>query len=155
MPRYRKQPVEIEAWRFFMGTTVPDGADIRIREGDSSNVWEVYDRLHNVWVPFADGDYVIKGLKGEFYPCKPEVFHESYQAVERVKRAYSVAEVQDQLDPVLIALCEAAESWDEVERLIRRLLGKVPYPPFTTEDALLYATRHWSMIRGATGERVQ
>lgn len=25
------------------------------------------------------GDYVIKGIKGEFYPCKPDIFHETYE----------------------------------------------------------------------------
>jgi len=27
------------------------------------------------------GDYIIKGIKGEFYPCKPDIFEESYQEV--------------------------------------------------------------------------
>jgi hypothetical protein len=30
----------------------------------------------------SDGDYVIKGVHGEFYPCKPEIFHETYEVVE-------------------------------------------------------------------------
>lgn len=28
------------------------------------------------------GDYIIKGLRGEFYPCKPDVFHKKYELVE-------------------------------------------------------------------------
>lgn len=28
------------------------------------------------------GDYVIKGIKGEFYPCKPDIFRECYEPVE-------------------------------------------------------------------------
>jgi hypothetical protein len=27
------------------------------------------------------GDYIIKGIKGEFYPCKPDIFEASYEAV--------------------------------------------------------------------------
>lgn len=27
------------------------------------------------------GDYVIKGVQGEFYPCKPEIFHQTYETV--------------------------------------------------------------------------
>jgi hypothetical protein len=27
------------------------------------------------------GDYIIKGIKGEFYPCKPDIFHESYMEI--------------------------------------------------------------------------
>ena len=28
------------------------------------------------------GDYIIKGVNGEFYPCKPDVFAKTYEAVE-------------------------------------------------------------------------
>mgnify|MGYP005868551545 FL=1 len=28
------------------------------------------------------GDYIIKGVKGEFYPCKPDVFAKTYERVE-------------------------------------------------------------------------
>lgn len=28
------------------------------------------------------GDYIIKGIHGEFYPCKPDIFEESYELVE-------------------------------------------------------------------------
>lgn len=27
------------------------------------------------------GDFIIKGLKGEFYPCKPEIFHMKYELI--------------------------------------------------------------------------
>lgn len=30
----------------------------------------------------SNGDYIIKGVKGEFYPCKPDVFEASYELVE-------------------------------------------------------------------------
>ena len=28
------------------------------------------------------GDYIIKGVKGEFYPCKPDIFEETYSKVD-------------------------------------------------------------------------
>jgi hypothetical protein len=28
------------------------------------------------------GDYIIKGVKGEFYPCRPDIFEETYEPVE-------------------------------------------------------------------------
>ena len=28
------------------------------------------------------GDWIIKGVKGEFYPCKPDIFEETYEKVE-------------------------------------------------------------------------
>jgi len=30
----------------------------------------------------SSGDYIIKGIKGECYPCKPDIFKASYEAVE-------------------------------------------------------------------------
>lgn len=30
----------------------------------------------------SDGDWIIKGIKGEFYPCKPDIFEATYEAVE-------------------------------------------------------------------------
>lgn len=29
----------------------------------------------------SDGDYIIKGIQGEYYPCKPDIFHDSYEEV--------------------------------------------------------------------------
>lgn len=30
----------------------------------------------------SPGDYVIKGVKGEFYPCKPDIFEQTYEPIE-------------------------------------------------------------------------
>lgn len=27
------------------------------------------------------GDYIIKGVNGEFYPCKPDIFHKTYEKI--------------------------------------------------------------------------
>ena len=29
-----------------------------------------------------EGDWIIKGVEGEFYPCKPDIFEKTYEAVE-------------------------------------------------------------------------
>jgi hypothetical protein len=31
------------------------------------------------------GDYIIKGVKGEFYPCRPDIFEKTYELVEEGK----------------------------------------------------------------------
>ena len=33
-------------------------------------------------VQVADGDYIIKGVQGEFYPCKPDIFEQTYELAE-------------------------------------------------------------------------
>ena len=30
----------------------------------------------------TEGDYIIKGVNGEFYPCKPDIFEKTYEIVE-------------------------------------------------------------------------
>lgn len=32
------------------------------------------------------GDWIIRGVKGEFYPCKPDIFEETYESVEQPER---------------------------------------------------------------------
>lgn len=45
-------------------------------------VAEVWDKLHNTWVGVKEGQWIIKGFKGEFYPCDPEIFDAKYEPVE-------------------------------------------------------------------------
>lgn len=85
MARYRKKPVVIEAVQYdgsfdcanaivlnLKGSTTPAiiggmcGLYIQTLEGD-----------HHVSV----GDFVITGVAGESYPCKPDIFHASYEPV--------------------------------------------------------------------------
>jgi hypothetical protein len=87
--RYRKKPVEIEAMQLedtqtsalavaewsgghYSPDSNPDGSEamhfviIRTLEGD---------------MLASPGDYVIRGVKGEFYPCKPDIFEATYEEV--------------------------------------------------------------------------
>jgi len=78
MPKFRKKPVVIEAEQFkekdlplpFANQGVcelgPDGWYVRTLEGP----------LH-----VSENDWIIKGVKGEFYPCKPDIFASTYEEV--------------------------------------------------------------------------
>lgn len=83
MRPYRKKPVVIGAWRAEPGAELPEGMQCRLLPSTqtSSNNWQVYDELHDTWVNYTLGDWIIKGVKGEFYPCKPDVFEATYEAV--------------------------------------------------------------------------
>lgn len=35
----------------------------------------------------SKGDFVIKGVNGEFYPCKPEIFEKTYEVVDKIGEA--------------------------------------------------------------------
>jgi hypothetical protein len=49
---------------------------------DLENGFKVYDYLHKTWVSFEPGDYIIKGIQGEFYPCKKDIFEQTYEKAE-------------------------------------------------------------------------
>lgn len=81
--KYRKKPVVIEALQL----TTDNGGDVArwcggtLRggpEGGSKGGSVLIDTLEGRMT--ADpGDYVIRGIKGEHYPCKPDVFEATYE----------------------------------------------------------------------------
>lgn len=88
MAKYRKKPVVIEAFQYtginaqsvenFMGSNV--SAVKRVTDG---NGFVLALEIHTLeGVMRADKfDWVIKGVNGEFYPCKPDIFEKTYELV--------------------------------------------------------------------------
>lgn len=83
MQKFRKKPIVIEAVQF---------------NGDI-NLQEIIDWVDKQYLPCGDNteilittlegvmranvcDYIIKGVNGEFYPCKPDIFEKTYEAAE-------------------------------------------------------------------------
>ena len=79
MAKYRKVPVVIDAWPSDSTGFSEDGTGVKAFHDISANRHSVYDELHDTWVKYEPGDWVIKGVAGEFYPCKPEVFDKTYE----------------------------------------------------------------------------
>lgn len=90
--KYIKKPVVIEAFRIGIDY-IPDWFMDRVSDntiilhGKSSN-FEHYDDT-NCDIQTLEGvmhanygDYIIKGVKGEIYPCKPDIFEETYEYLE-------------------------------------------------------------------------
>lgn len=85
--RFRKKPVEVEAVR--VDAEDYDGMCEIVRwcggravgaEDDNGQHVIAIDTLEGTM--FADpGDWIIKGIKGEFYPCKPDIFDATYERV--------------------------------------------------------------------------
>jgi len=79
MALYRKKPVVIEATRFFVFGDHPAVlADPRSPTGYAIHTLENTEIKHEV----TPGDWIITGVAGEVYPCKPEIFAATYDAVE-------------------------------------------------------------------------
>ena len=84
--RYRKKPVEVDARQFFpTDLPWPDGVEGYQREvvqtlpGDTHlwNAWRIAT-LEGV-MEVRPGDWIIRGVKGETYPCKPDIFEMTYE----------------------------------------------------------------------------
>lgn len=81
---YRKKPVIIQAMQFTRDTADAVFAWVN-QEGATLGWWE--DRRHvTLTIPTlegdmtaSEGDYVIRGVQGEFYPCKPDIFEAAYE----------------------------------------------------------------------------
>lgn len=77
--QYRKKPVVIEAVQLtpLNLEEVEEfvGGDLGLRNGGV-----VIATLEGA-VHASVGDYIIKGVQGEFYPCKPDIFTATYEAV--------------------------------------------------------------------------
>jgi hypothetical protein len=84
--RYRKKPVEVEAMRFQDFGTIRSGeiADWcgghYDNAGDGRPGWIEIDTLEGV-MRANSGDWIIRGVQGEFYPCKPDIFDATYERV--------------------------------------------------------------------------
>lgn len=80
MSKYRKKPVIIEAIQFVAGNfdaiEAFVGGDAEFR-GNELIIATLEGPLRA-----APNDWIIKGVKGEFYPCKPDIFEATYEKVE-------------------------------------------------------------------------
>lgn len=88
MPKFRKKPVEIEAYQ------IPPEGDETTRELPAWLVTAICNgtvrALEDGGVVIATleghhrgnvGDWIIRGVKGELYPCKPDIFDATYDPV--------------------------------------------------------------------------
>lgn len=81
MARFRKKPVVIDAWKTDINLPNLDlPQDLRPAFDDGQ--WYIYDFLHDTSIKFEIGDWIIRGVKGECYPCKPDVFGETYESFD-------------------------------------------------------------------------
>ncbi len=77
MAKYRKRPVVIEAEQWVSGKNI-NGVHTT---GVPPNVVTWCDSLEGRLTVSA-GDWIITGIKGEHYPCKPDIFEATYEKVE-------------------------------------------------------------------------
>jgi hypothetical protein len=78
MPKFRKKPVVIEAIQF-TGDNAYAIANVFVDMSYSTlNGQFKITTLEGDHLA-SPGDWIIKGVKGEFYPCKPDIFEQTYE----------------------------------------------------------------------------
>ena len=75
--RYSKKPVVIEAEQFVLNSTWPK----QVYRDSVCPTGFVVDTLEGCFA-VSEGDWIITGVVGEVYPCKPGVFDMTYEKVE-------------------------------------------------------------------------
>lgn len=103
MGKFVKLPVEIEAfktWANWFIESCPDNPTYPEWLQDAIDDGAVYlgGDMNDVFIKTlegehkaTDGDYIIQGIKGELYPCKPDIFEASYKPVRTTELSYSEA----------------------------------------------------------------
>jgi len=85
MTAYRKKPVVIQAVR--VPNDPREFMTVETLEFMKNATWTLAPEGVNIFtlegtMLASPGDWIIKGVKGEFYPCKPDIFEATYEEVE-------------------------------------------------------------------------
>ena len=92
MAKYRKKPVVISAiqWNGINLEEIKDFVGDALEYNIIDSAWKVGKGTPHILMKIktlegdhfvTKGDYIIKGVKGEFYPCKPDIFEQTYEMV--------------------------------------------------------------------------
>lgn len=84
--RARKKPIEVEVMQF-----TDESIDEILEWGEGKITPNVPPMFFTDYLSIdtLEGtmranykDYIVKGVEGEFYPCKPDIFHKTYELIE-------------------------------------------------------------------------
>ena len=80
--KYRKKPVVIDAVQYLPSENWAEVQNFAcMRSQPEAPAVLCIETLEGV-MTVSPGDWIIRGVKGEFYPCKPDIFEATYEAVE-------------------------------------------------------------------------
>ena len=82
--KFRKKPVVIEAiqWTGFNTDEIDQFSKGFRRTRFADNMRDLQIETLEGIMTANEGDWIIKGIQGEIYPCKPDIFEQTYEPVE-------------------------------------------------------------------------
>lgn len=87
MANYRKKPVVIEAEQWILGQIGPSKV-IELLQKTPVNYRFDKDNLYietlEGEMKASSGDFIIRGINGECYPCKPDIFEKTYELIPEI-----------------------------------------------------------------------
>lgn len=148
MAKYRKKPVEIEAHRFTGSSTSVGQIKNWIETGTfRSAEIETRDCGRTLEIPTLEGlmtattgDMIIKGIAGEFYPCKPDIFADSYELIESEDRLPGVFKAEN---------VQPGDTFDYCGKmyLVKSVENYHDETKIFLEDSTHIAVRPWTELR--------
>lgn len=153
MAKYIKKPVEIEAHKF-EGSSTSAG---QVKKWMETGVWkevEIHTRdIRTLDIPTLEGvvtaspsDMIIKGVKGEFYPCKPDIFADLYELAEGENRDPGEYEAKSLVAGDVVEYCGGKYAIVKVESFSDNT-------KLTLEDKITIEVRPWTILTViSTGE---
>lgn len=85
MPQFRKKPVVIEAVQYKGDISEVldafEDMEVEINYFPNANVSSFFIQTLEGKMEASPGDWIVKGIKGEFYPVKPDIFEQTYEQV--------------------------------------------------------------------------
>jgi lipopolysaccharide export LptBFGC system permease protein LptF len=82
MAKYRKKPLTMEVEHYTGDTASVMNINKFVGKELDGNGRDLFIETLEGVMAISPGDWVIKGVKGEFYPCKPDIFDMTYEKVE-------------------------------------------------------------------------
>ena len=86
--RFRKLPVEIEAYHFSTNNEPDNETMNSLCMWMNNNGTKARHDGTSIFIDTLEGemradcgDWIIQGVKGEFYPCKPDIFEKTYEPI--------------------------------------------------------------------------
>lgn len=88
--KFRKKPVVVDAIQFLPNTKSTDAILALAAEGsrrvdihvDAQNTYTMFVQTLEGKMEASIGDWIIRGVSGELYPCKPDIFLMTYEVAE-------------------------------------------------------------------------
>jgi len=130
MPKFRKKPVVVEAEQWFPGKHVDGVGTVRFKTDDGQEHVSAWIFTLEGRMEVSPGDWIITGVRGEKYPCKPDIFEATYEPADTPPTDSSAAKAE-------VARLRAEN--ERYRKALERIAEiDIPYAPMTDHSVMRF-----------------